>query len=134
MDYQLLRQHLLSAELDRIEALAEANSIAIMNKVDALLAAHNLCQVVNQAEPGVCEFKPFVHYDEPKGGHCAIRIYTHDNGDVFIRRLNKSGLAFEIDGFAFEGHQGITVDGFKGVTIIVKTKFLAPAQLAAAAA
>lgn len=128
-----IRQQLLDAELNRIEALADANSIAIMNKADALLAAHNLCQVVNQAEPGVCEFKPFVHYDEPKGGHCAIRIHTHDNGDVFIRRLNKAGLKYEIDGFAYEGHQSITVEGFKGVTVIIPSTFFLPHELVAAA-
>ena len=90
-------------------------------------------QVINEAEPSLCEFKPFVHYDEPMGGHCVIRIHTHDNGDVFIRRLDKAGLKYEIDGFAYEGHQSITVEGFKGVTVIIPSTFFLPHELVAAA-
>lgn len=128
-----VRQQLLDAELKRIEDKAEANSVAIMNKADVLLSAHHLCQVINEAEPGLCEFKPCVHYDEPMGGHCVIRIHTHDNGDVFIRRLDKAGLKYEIDGFAYEGHQSITVEGFKGATVIIRSGFFLPHEVVAAA-
>lgn len=105
-----------------------------MNKADALLAAHILCQRVNAAEPGICEFKPNVCYDSPSGGHCSILIHTFNDGDVFLRRLEAAGLKYEIDGFAFEGHQNIVVDGFKGATAIVCTAFLAQRETVAAAA
>lgn len=129
-----LRHQLLQAELKRIEDCAEANSFAIMNKADALLAAHTLCQRINEIEPGICEFSPSICYTNVNGGACEILIHTYHMGDVFLSRCATLGLTYEVEDDPFNDHHHIAIDGFKNVRPIIRTSFLARREILDAAA
>lgn len=126
---ELLRKQVLQAELDRIEAEAEANSYAIMNKADALAASHVLCQKINDGKQ--TEFHPTVIY-YPTGLGCQVIIYTHDLGDVFLRRAKEIGLTYDC---VVDPHTDskspftqVRFSGFAGVDVDIKRVYLDMAQ------
>lgn len=127
---ELLRKQVLQAELDRIEAEAEASSYAIMNKADALAAAHVLCQKVNEGQG--TDFRPTVIYYPPRLG-CQIIIYTHDLGDVFLRRTTELGLTLGeiVDRQKFLSDDVFSlasINEFPGVDIDIKRVYIDMAQ------
>jgi len=117
-----LRQQVLQAELKRIEDEAEGRSFAIMNKADALLAGHELCQRINAVEPLIDEFEPQVCYYG--GRSCEVLIYTRTDGDVFVRRCLGLGFVLEVMKKSFNDNYEVAIDGFKGVRAIIRKDFL----------
>ena len=127
------RKDVLDAELKRIEAEAEARSIAVMNKADALAAAHRLCALINDVQPKFFnDFTPTVGYYT--FSPCEILIYTHNDGDILLRRLDDLMLTWEDSGKWGADAHDISVEGFPGVRVIVGAEQLAAHQRQAEAA
>lgn len=125
-----LRHQLLQAELTRIEQEAEGRSIAVMNKIDALVAATLLCARINDGIENITCFEPAISYGYDTT--CNILIHPRDYGDVFIRRLSELGLSWQDVRESFDEHRAIIIDSAPGVEIIINSKYLAPAMKAAA--
>jgi len=119
-----LRHQVLQAELTRIEQEAEAKSYAIMNKADALATAHAFCQLINKGVPEFEHFQPAVLYLYPTHG-CDVVIYTHDNGDVLLRRARELGATWEDTGPAWDGTRRVRFDGVPGVDVFITDVALA---------
>lgn len=119
-----LRHKVLQAELSRIEQEAEAKSYAIMNKADTLEKAHAFCQRINQALPEYDQFHVAVIYMEPCAG-CDVVIYTHDLGDVFLRRAKELEAKWEDVGLAFGNTRRVRFDGVPGVEVYIRDVYLA---------
>ena len=113
-----LRHQLLQAELTRIEQEAKAKSYAIMNKADALATAHTFCEQINEGLQAFYKFHVAVNYSIPPG--CEIVIYTHDDGDVFLRRATELGMKWEVVGTAFDDTRDVRFDGFPGVSVYIR--------------
>lgn len=128
------RQTVLQAELDRIQAEAEARSYAVMNRADALAAAHKLCALLNDTptEPRH-NFEPWVCY---LAGNkiCDINISADADSDILLRRLDELMLPWEDTGITFTDTHDITVTGFPGVHVLVRAEHLAAHQRLAEAA
>jgi hypothetical protein len=100
-----LRQQVLQAELDRIEAEAQAKSRLIMDQADTLAAAHAFCDRLNELEP-LWDCRPGVVYlrhsceivlfppDEPTFlRHCRdFGISLHENEPDWYRRMSTDAL------------------------------------------
>jgi hypothetical protein len=127
-----IRKIALQAELDRIQAEAEANSYAVMNKADQLAAAAMLCARVNEGLAGQgIDFEPTPVYFS---GGCNILIYTQDHGREFIQGVHALELSWSIDRAAWEGSSYVRVDCAPGVEIIVGDEFLPASEPAIEAA
>lgn len=113
-----LRHQLLQAELTRIEQEAEAKSYAIMNKADALATAHTFCEKINEGLQAFYKFHVAVNYSNQPG--CEIVIYTHDDGDVFLRRATELGMKWEVVGTAFADTRDVRFDGIPGVSVYIR--------------
>ena len=113
-----IRQAALQAELKRIEATAEANSYAIMNKADQPAQAHMLCNAINEGI--ILVFQPSVIYDLKPG--CEIVIYTHDSSSHFMRRAKNLGLTVSSAEELFKGTHGVSFVEFPGVTVYLKSE------------
>lgn len=128
------RKAALDAELKRIEAEAEARSIAVMNKADALAAAHRLCALLNDTPTKPRhDFSPWVFYPSV-AKFCDINISAGDDGDILLRRLDDLMLTWEDTGIAFEYTHDLSVEGFPGVHVLVRAEYLAAHQRQAEAA
>ena len=125
------RQMLLQAELTKIELEAEAKSVAIMNKIDTLVAAHVLCAKINEGITCGVRFDPIVTYRLDTTP--AIHVHTGTDGDVFISRLRELGIEWIDQRHGFDDQREIDVDGAPGVVVFVRARFLAPQQLPDAA-
>lgn len=126
-----IRQQLLNAELKRIEEEAEAQSYAVMNQADALVAAHELCQRVNAIEPAISEFSPTVFYHSVNKT-AKVMIYPNHNGDIFLRRCQDLGLALEVTNTTTD-RAYVAVEGVKGVQVYLDTRFVSLITTAEAA-
>lgn len=118
-----LRHKVLQAELSRIEQEAEAKSYAIMNKADALATAHAFCQLINKGLPTFELFHVSVSYSQPPG--CEIIIYTHDLGDVFLRRAKELNTTWEDVGLAHKDVRRVRFEGAPGVEVYIRDIHLA---------
>ena len=118
-----LRHKVLQAELSRIEQEAEAKSYAIMNKADTLERAHAFCQRINQALPEYDQFHVAVIYMEPCAG-CDVVIYTHDLGDVFLRRAKELNVAWEDMGEVFTDTRRVRFEHVPGVDVFIRAVYL----------
>ena len=121
------RQTALQAELDRIQAEAEARSVAVMNKADTLAAAHELCALLNDTPTKPRhEFEPYVSYHSE--GRCDINIIARDDFGLLLRRLDELMLAWDNTGIAFGDTHDLTVKGYPGVHVLVPGIFLTAHQ------
>jgi len=126
-----LRHQLLQAELTRIEQEAEAKSIAIMNKIDTLVAATNFCAGINDGITCGVRFDPIISYSYDMTAE--ITLHTSRDGDVFMARLRELGLGWQYVDRGFDDQRGIEIDGVRGVTIFVREQYLATHSLQAVA-
>lgn len=128
------RKAALDAELKRIEAEAEARSIAVMNKADTLAAAHRLCALINDVQPkSFYDFYPqVIHHDHTKT--CEINIYAFNDGDILLARLDALMLASEDAGISYDNTHDLSVEGFPGVHVLVRAEHLTAHQRQAEAA
>lgn len=120
---QSLRHQVLQAELKRIEDEAEAKSYAVMNKADTLATAHAFCQQINKDLPEFEHFHVSVLYSTSPG--CEIVIYTHDMGDVFLRRAKELNTSWEDVGLAHDDVRRVRFDGAPGVEVFIRDVHLA---------
>lgn len=115
-----LRQDVLQAELKRIEEEAEAKSYSIMNKADQLALAHVLCQTINRQDDHI-QFFPSVVYHGVLG--CEILIFTQEAGDHFLNRCKEENIEWAIEGKEFESFIQISVNGYPGVYVHLRSHF-----------
>lgn len=116
-----LRKQVLQAELTRIENEAEAQSFSIMNKADALLTAHVLCQKINEHMKTSFFKVDTIYYSTG----CSIVIFTHENGNLFLRGCADHGLEITDEGKFGTTSLKMSVAGFPGVEVVVEQKLLA---------
>ena len=122
-----LRQQALQAELKRLEEEAEAKSYAIMNKADALAAAHAFCARINAHvnQPGL--FAPYVVY---YSAGCDVYVYPGRDSPLFLDACTALGVIWAVEKRSYADHHHISLDGAGGLSAIVPDAFL---QLAEAA-
>jgi hypothetical protein len=87
-----LRQQVLQAELERIEAEAKTKSFLVMSKADDLAAAHAFCARLN-AEVG----RPWQHCHpvvvyRPALDSCEVMVFPPDHGE-FAERCRELGVS-----------------------------------------
>jgi hypothetical protein len=88
-----LRQRVLQAELDHIEAEAQSKSRQIMAKADTLAAAHEFCDRINEyIDPRLrWRCRPDVVY-QPFRDDCEIIVFPQDKRR-FVECCNKIGVS-----------------------------------------
>lgn len=126
-----LRHQLLQAELTRIEQEAEAKSVAIMNKIDTLVAATLFCAKINDGITCGVRFDPIISYSYD--ATVEITLHTSRDGDVFMARVRELGLGWQYVDRGFDDQRGIEIDGVRGVTVFVREQYLATQTLQAVA-
>lgn len=123
-----IRQQLLNAELKRIEEEAEARSVAIMNKADALASAHQLCTLLNTGCESSAPFKVSVSYNFIQEG-AVIFVYTHEDGARFMRLLSEHNIAWTDAGDWGGDYRNLRLADYPGVNVIVDNDVMAAVHM-----
>jgi hypothetical protein len=112
-----LRQELLQAELDKIEAEAQTKSRLIMAKADTLAAAHAFCARFNEGVESHWRCRPTVVYQTPYDT-CEIIVFP-PNSRVFLRRCRDLGFVLCEAGPKDGPYRPMSIDALPGVQFLL---------------
>ena len=112
-----IHHQLLQAELTRIEVEAAYKSKAIMQNLNALVFATELCAFINENNPEKFD-ADILYYGE--GTTCSAVIFTRGRGVDFLKRIVSAGFSWEDKERAFEGHRAISINNIQGLKVFIK--------------
>ena len=110
-----LRQRVLQAELERIEAEAANDSRLILEQADTLAAAHHFCGRINEGLSPDRHCRPIVIYH---ADHCEIVLHPRSEAD-FVQRCRKlgAGLRFQTPAWEQDVKRRTSIDVLPGVFV-----------------